>query len=191
MTRIGVLGGSFDPIHNGHLLAAAEVAARLQLGKVIFVPAGQQWQKNTKTSAQNRLEMVELAIAGNPIFDVSTVDIDRSGPTYTVDTLQDLTRLNPGAKLVFIGGADAIAGLDSWKSASQLLELADFVAVTRPGYEFRLPAVADGNIETMEIPALDISSTEVRNRIAAGKSLAGLVPDAVNDYIVSHKLYQD
>ena len=191
MTRIGVLGGSFDPVHNGHLVAAAEAAARLQLNKVIFVPAGQQWQKSSTTSAQDRLEMVQLAIAGNPNFEVSTVDIDRAGPTYTVDTLQDLQRLNPAAKLVFIGGADAIGGLDSWKSADQLLELADFVAVTRPGFEFRLPTVADGKIETMEIPALDISSTEVRSRIAAGVSLEGLVPDAVNDYIVSHKLYQD
>jgi nicotinate-nucleotide adenylyltransferase len=191
MTRIGVLGGSFDPIHNGHLVAAAEVAKKLQLSKVIFVPAGQQWQKSSQTSATDRLEMVRLAVADNPVFDVSTVDIDREGPTYTVDTLRDLKVSNPESELIFIGGADAISGLDSWKSAERLGELAHFVAVTRPGFEFRFPQVANGNIETMEIPALDISSTEVRKRIADGLNLEGLVPEAVLSYIQTHNLYQD
>jgi nicotinate-nucleotide adenylyltransferase len=190
MTRIGVLGGSFDPIHNGHLVAAAEVAEKLQLNKVLFVPAGQQWQKSSQTSAADRLEMVRLAIDSNPVFAVSTVDVERSGPTYTVDTLRDLQVLNPDAELVFIGGADAISGLDTWQSAEQLGELAHFVAVTRPGFEFRLPQAANGNIETLEIPALDISSTEVRKRIADGLSLEGLVPDAVYSYIQAHNLYR-
>jgi nicotinate-nucleotide adenylyltransferase len=190
MTRIGVLGGSFDPIHNGHLVAADEVAKQLQLTKVLFVPAGQQWQKESQTSAADRLEMVRLAVASNPVFAVSTVDVDRSGPTYTVDTLRDLKALKPEAELVFIGGADAISGLDTWKSADELGNLAHFVAVTRPGYEFRLPKAATGNIETLEIPALDISSTEVRKRIADGLSLEGLVPDAVYSYIQARNLYR-
>ena len=135
--------------------------------------------------------MVRLAVADNPVFDVSTVDIDREGPTYTVDTLRDLKVSNPESELIFIGGADAISGLDSWKSAERLGELAHFVAVTRPGFEFRFPQVANGNIETMEIPALDISSTEVRKRIADGLNLEGLVPEAVLSYIQTHNLYQD
>jgi nicotinate-nucleotide adenylyltransferase len=190
MTRIGVLGGSFDPIHNGHLVAAAEVAEKLELNKVLFVPAGQQWQKSSQTSAADRLEMVRLAIGSNPVFAVSAVDVERTGPTYTVDTLRDLQVLNPDSELVFIGGADAISGLDTWKSAEQLGELAHFVAVTRPGFEFRLPQAANGNIETLEIPALDISSTEVRKRMADGLSLEGLVPDAVYSYIQAHNLYR-
>lgn len=191
MARLGVLGGSFDPIHNGHLVAAYQVAQAYKLAKVIFVPAGNQWQKTAATSAVHRLKMAILATQDEPLFEVSDLDVNRPGATYTADTLADLHGLYPNDELVFIGGADAISGLDSWKDSQKLLELAKFVAVTRPGYSFVQPKVSNGNIELLEIPALDISSTQVRENLEAGSSLEGLVPQKVLQYIQAHHLYQE
>lgn len=190
MTRIGVMGGSFDPIHNGHLVAASEVAARLGLSKVIFVPAGDQWQKSTKTEAEDRYLMTVLATAENPNFEVSRIDIDREGETYTVDTLRLLQEQLPDSELVFITGADAMANIASWKNASELWGLAHFVAVTRPGHQLDLPPAPEGAIEVLEIPALAISSTDCRDRVSAGLPLWYLAPDSVVRFIQKHRLYE-
>lgn len=190
MTRIGVMGGSFDPIHNGHLVAASEVAARLGLGKVIFVPAGNQWQKTTSTSAEDRYLMTVLATAENPNFEVSRIDIDRSGATYTVDTLRLLRAEMPNDELVFITGADAMANIAGWKNADELWGLAHFVAVTRPGHKIELPPAPAGAIEVLEIPALAISSTDCRDRVAAGLPLWYLAPDSVVRFIQKNHLYE-
>lgn len=188
--RIGIMGGTFDPIHNGHLVAASEVAAAFNLDEVIFVPAGDPWQKSQVSSGEDRFAMTLLATESNPRFSVSRVDLDRQGPTYTVDTLRDLAAANPGAELFFITGADAISSVNSWKDADQLWGLAHFVAVTRPQHELTLPKAPAGAISVLEIPALEISSTDARERVAAGKPLWYLVPDAVAHYIEKHGLYR-
>src|ERR1041384_996716 len=135
--RIGVMGGTFDPIHHGHLVAASEVQARFDLDRVIFVPTGQPWQKASRevSPAEDRYLMTVIATASNPRFSVSRVDVDRDGPTYTIDTLRDLRARQPDAELFFITGADALAAILSWKGAPALFELAHFIGVTRPGYQ--------------------------------------------------------
>lgn len=190
MRRLGVMGGTFDPIHNGHLVAASEVAAALNLDEVLFVPTGEPWQKDQVTPTSDRQLMVEIATAANPRFKVSTVDIDRSGPTYTVDTLRDLRALHPDAELFFITGADAVTSIAGWKDAAELWGLAHFVAVTRPGHNLDLPAAPEGAIEVLEIPALAISSTDIRARVAQGKPIWYLVPDGIVQYIAKHGLYR-
>jgi nicotinate-nucleotide adenylyltransferase len=188
--RLGVMGGTFDPIHFGHLVAASEVAHAFDLAKVIFVPTGEPWQKQTLTPATHRLKMTELAIAGNSHFDISTVDIDRNGPTYTIDTLRDIRAMHPEAELYFITGADAISQIMSWKSIDELWPLAKFVGVTRPGHDLNVPKMAQADVSILEIPALAISSTDIRARVKSGKPVEYLLPDAVIDYIHENKLYQ-
>lgn len=187
--RLGVMGGTFDPIHNGHLVAASEVAAALELDEVLFVPTGEPWQKDLVTPTSDRYLMAEIATAANPRFKVSTVDIDRSGPTYTVDTLRDLRKLYPDADLYFITGADAVTSIASWKDSADLWSLAKFVAVTRPGHKLDLPDAPEGAIQVLEIPALAISSTDIRNRVSAGKPIWYLVPDGIVQFIAKHGLY--
>ena len=195
VTRLGVLGGSFDPIHNGHLVAAKRAAQELGLSKVLFVPAGNQWQKSqsgkTQTAAGHRLAMTALAIDGEPLFQLSDIDVLRGGATYTVDTLTQLNSEYPNAELFFILGADAIAGIESWKEPERLFQLATFVAVSRPGYQLTVPQKYAGQVKKIEIDALDISSTECRDMAEAGQSLSGLVPDAVITYIRENHLYQE
>jgi nicotinate-nucleotide adenylyltransferase len=188
--RIGVMGGTFDPIHNGHLVAASEAADAFGLDEVIFVPTGLPWHKKAVTSAEHRYLMTVVATAANPRFRVSRIDIDREGVTYTVDTLSDVAKLHPGADLFFITGADAIAQILAWKDIDQIWSLAHFVAVTRPGHEIALPDSPKANISVLEIPALAISSTDVRERIKTNKPVWYLVPDGVVQYIAKHELYQ-
>ena len=190
-TRIGVFGGSFDPVHNGHLVAAKAVAKAINLDRVVFVPAGLQWQKQSSTSGTDRLAMVRLAITGIAGFEVSDIDILRDGPTYTFDTLTEFREANPGAELFFILGTDAMAGLESWKNAASLLDLATFVVVTRPGSILQVPEWASGRVMVQEIEALDLSSTEFRERYLAGQDCTDLVPPAVLDYIETHQLYKE
>ena len=190
MSRLGVMGGTFDPIHNGHLVAASEVAAALNLDEVVFVPTGEPWQKSGVTPTSDRYLMTEIATAANPRFKVSTIDIDRDGPTYTLDTLRDLSKQYPDAELFFITGADAISSISSWKDVDELWTLANFVAVTRPGHQLDLPAAPDGAIQVLEIPALSISSTDIRERVAAGKPIWYLVPDGIVQFIAKHGLYR-
>ncbi|MCW4464685.1 nicotinate-nucleotide adenylyltransferase [Glutamicibacter sp. MNS18] len=189
--RLGVMGGTFDPIHNGHLVAASEVAAEYDLDEVVFVPTGQPWQKADRvvTPAEMRYLMTVIATASNPRFTVSRVDIDRGGDTYTIDTLRDLQAQRLDAELFFITGADAMSQIMSWKDADQLWELAHFVGVTRPGHQ--MPEVAQDSASELEIPALSISSTDCRARVAAGKPVWYLVPDGVVQYIAKYGLYTE
>ena len=189
--RIGVMGGTFDPIHYGHLVAANEAANALGLDEVIFVPTGEPWQKQNFTSGEHRYLMTVIATASNPRFKVSRVDIDRDGPTYTIDTLKDIRFRYPEAELFFITGADAISQLLSWKSVADVLEMADFVGVTRPGHDLNVPENAHGRVTVLEIPALAISSTDIRERVRSSKPIWYLLPDGVVQYIAKHRLYQE
>jgi len=186
---IGIFGGSFDPIHNGHVEAARLAMCALELDEVVFVPAGDQWQKSGQTAAKHRLAMVRLAIAGQSGFTVSTVDIDRAGPTYTADTLSELAHAYPGDKLFFILGSDALKGIETWNRATEVLDLAQFVVLTRPGFELEIPSLAEGRVWVLEVPALDISSTGFREGIANHTAVTDLVPQAVLRYIGDNNLY--
>lgn len=187
--RLGVMGGTFDPIHHGHLVAASEVASVFNLDEVIFVPTGVPWQKGQVTEGEHRYLMSVIATASNPRFKVSRVDIDRDGPTYTIDTLKDIKAAYPDAELFFITGADAVAQIIAWKDFEQLWDYATFIAVSRPGHKLEIPNVPAGAIEKLEIPALAISSTDVRGRVATKKPVWYLVPDGVVQYIAKHDLY--
>ncbi|MFK0084254.1 nicotinate-nucleotide adenylyltransferase [Glutamicibacter sp. NPDC090743] len=189
--RLGVMGGTFDPIHNGHLVAASEVAAEYGLDEVVFVPTGQPWQKADRqvTSAEHRYLMTVIATASNPRFTVSRVDVDREGATYTRDTLLDLRALRPDAELFFITGADAMSQIMSWRDIDQVFDLAHFVGVSRPGYV--IADVGRDNVSQLEIPALAISSTDCRERVATDKPVWYLVPDGVVQYIAKYGLYTE
>jgi nicotinate-nucleotide adenylyltransferase len=188
------MGGTFDPIHHGHLVAASEVQAWFDLDEVVFVPTGDPWQKSNRvvTEAEHRYLMTVIATASNPRFTVSRVDIDRAGPTYTIDTLRDLRAQRPDAELYFITGADALAEIFSWRDAEELFELAQFVGCTRPGYamdEETLASIPSDRVTMVEIPALAISSTDCRERTRRGEPVWYLVPDGVVQYIAKHHLY--
>lgn len=187
--RLGVMGGTFDPIHNGHLVAASEVAQAYNLEEVIFVPTGQPWQKMKVTEGEHRYLMTVIATAANPRFRVSRVDIDRGGITYTVDTLRDIQAQYPDADLFFITGADAVAQILAWKDVEQIFQMAEFIAVTRPGHPMNVPPLPIGSVTILEVPALAISSTDIRKRAAESKPVWYLVPDGVVQYIAKHKLY--
>jgi nicotinate-nucleotide adenylyltransferase len=186
------MGGTFDPIHHGHLVAASEVAARLDLDEVVFVPTGRPSLKQHPgvTAAEHRYLMTVIATASNPRFTVSRVDLDRPGLTYTVDTLRDLHAARPDADLFFITGADAVAEILQWKDAEQLWAMAHFVAVNRPGHVLSLDAIPAGAVTQVEVPALSISSTDCRRRAGAGDPVWYLVPDGVVQYIAKHGLYR-
>lgn len=188
--RLGVMGGTFDPIHFGHLVAASEAMAHFKLDKVIFVPTGEPWQKQEITASEHRYKMTQLAILGNPDFEISDLDVKRPGPTYTVDTLRDLSAEHPNADLYFITGADAISQIQTWKDVDQIWGLARFVGVSRPGHDLEVPKSPQGAISLLEIPALAISSTDIRGRVKAGKPIDYLLPDSVIGYIEEHNLYQ-
>ena len=192
--RVGVMGGTFDPIHHGHLVAASEVQAWFDLDEVIFVPTGDPWQKSDRdvTEAEHRYLMAVVATAANPRFNVSRVDIDRDGPTYTIDTLRDLKAEMPDAELFFITGADALADIFTWRDVQELFDLATFVGCTRPGYTMdpeTLDKIPSDKVTMVEIPALAISSTDCRDRHRRGEPVWYLVPDGVVQYIAKHDLY--
>ena len=196
--RLGVMGGTFDPVHHGHLVAASEVQARFDLDEVVFVPTGEPWQKTSRvvSKAEDRYLMTVIATAANPRFSVSRVDIDRGGATYTTDTLRDLAALNPDADLYFITGADALGSILSWQNWEDLFSLARFVGVSRPGYELdgehiaaamkELPA---DSLKLVEVPALAISSSDCRRRAELGRPIWYLVPDGVVQYVTKRGLY--
>ena len=188
------MGGTFDPIHHGHLVAASEVQAWFDLDEVVFVPTGEPWQKADRvvSPAEHRYLMTVVATASNPRFTVSRVDIDRGGPTYTIDTLRDLAAVLPDAELFFITGADALGEIFTWRDAERLFELAHFVGCTRPGYEMDpslLTGIPTERLTLIEVPALAISSSDCRDRRAAGEPVWYLVPDGVVQYIAKHDLY--
>ncbi|WP_340540373.1 nicotinate-nucleotide adenylyltransferase [Nocardioides sp. GXZ039] len=193
--RIGIMGGTFDPIHHGHLVAASEVQSWFDLDEVIFVPTGRPWQKSDRevSPAEHRYLMTVVATAANPRFRVSRVDIDRDGPTYTIDTLRDLAQQHPDADLYFITGADALADIFSWRDHEQLFDLAHFVGCTRPGADLEASTIAripNDRVTLLEVPALAISSTDCRSRQREGRPVWYLVPDGVVQYITKHGLYQ-
>ena len=191
--RIGVMGGTFDPIHHGHLVAASEVAQVFTLDEVVFVPTGQPWQKDDRhvSPSEDRYLMTVIATASNPRFSVSRIDIDRGGPTYTIDTLRDL-RAERGdeAELFFITGADALAQIMSWQDVNELFKLAHFVGVTRPGHRLTGDGLPEDNVSLVEVPALAISSTDCRQRVARGEPIWYLVPDGIVQYIAKRRLYR-
>jgi nicotinate-nucleotide adenylyltransferase len=187
------MGGTFDPVHHGHLVAGSEVAHIFALDEVIFVPTGEPYQKSGRdiSSAEDRYLMTVIATASNPRFSVSRVDIDRPGPTYTIDTLRDLADANgPGTDLYFITGADALANILTWHDVDALFGLAHFIGCTRPGHRLTGQGLPDGKVSLVEIPALAISSSECRHRVAAGEPVWYLVPDGVVQYIAKRGLYQ-
>jgi nicotinate-nucleotide adenylyltransferase len=185
------MGGTFDPIHHGHLVAASEVQALFGLDEVIFVPTGEPWQKSERqvSTAEHRYLMAVIATASNPRFWVSRVDIDRRGPTYTIDTIRDIGAQRPGAELYFITGADALGQILSWRDADEILALARFVGVTRPGYELSDAHLPVDSVMLLDVPAMAISSSDCRSRVSAGRPVWYLVPDGVVQYINKHQLY--
>jgi len=190
--RIGVMGGTFDPIHHGHLVAASEVAHIFALDQVVFVPTGEPYQKDDRkvSPAEDRYLMTVIATASNPRFSVSRVDIDRPGPTYTIDTLRDLRDASgPDADLYFITGADALENILTWHDVDTLFSLAHFVGCTRPGHRLTGAGLPDGKVSLVEIPALAISSSECRARVAVEEPVWYLVPDGVVQYIAKRHLY--
>ena len=185
------MGGTFDPIHHGHLVAASEVASRFGLDEVVFVPTGHPWQKGAVSPAEDRYLMTVIATASNPSFHVSRADIDRDGPTYTIDTLRDLHAVyGSDVELFFITGADALAKILSWKDALEMLSLAHFVGVTRPGFELSDAHLPADTVTLVEVPAMAISSSDCRTRVEAGKPVWYLVPDGVVQYIAKRGLYR-
>ena len=190
--RLGVMGGTFDPIHHGHLVAASEVAHLFALDEVVFVPTGQPWQKDDRavTPAELRYLMTVIATADDPRFTVSRVDIDRPGPTYTIDTLRDLHAARPDVELFFITGADALNSILTWHETDEVLELAHLVGVTRPGHAATVAHLPEGSATIVEIPALAISSTDCRERVAEGAPITYLVPAGVERFVAKLRLYQ-
>jgi nicotinate-nucleotide adenylyltransferase len=191
--RLGVMGGTFDPIHHGHLVAASEVAQFFMLDEVVFVPTGQPWQKDDRkvSPSEDRYLMTVIATASNPRFSVSRIDIDRAGPTYTIDTLRDLrAERGEGAELFFITGADALSRMMSWQDVNELFELAHFVGCTRPGHRLTGHGLPEDRVSLLEIPALAISSTDCRERVAHGQPIWYLVPDGIVQYIAKRQLYR-
>ncbi|GAB3965926.1 nicotinate-nucleotide adenylyltransferase [Actinoallomurus sp. NPDC050550] len=192
--RLGIMGGTFDPIHHGHLIAASEVAHLFRLDEVIFVPTGQPWMKEgRKTSAaEDRYLMTVIATASNPRFSVSRVDIERPGLTYTIDTLREMREIHgPDVELYFITGADALAQMLTWRDTDELFRLAHFIGCTRPGHHLADPGLPEGGVSLVEVPALAISSTECRERVRAGEPVWYLVPDGIVQYINKRGLYRD
>ncbi len=187
------MGGTFDPVHHGHLSAANEVASRYELDEVVFVPTGAPWQKADRevSPAEDRYLMTVVATASNPRFSVSRVDIDRPGATYTIDTLRDLKALYDDAELFFITGADALQQILGWRAAEELFALAHFVGVSRPGYDpVDVADFPEGAVTLLEVPALAISSSDCRRRVAEGHPVWYLVPDGVVQYIEKRHLYR-
>jgi nicotinate-nucleotide adenylyltransferase len=192
--RLGIMGGTFDPIHHGHLVAASEVAHLFRLDEVVFVPTGQPWMKEGRKSsaAEDRYLMTVIATASNPRFSVSRVDIERPGLTYTIDTLREMREIyGPDVELYFITGADALAQMLTWRDTDELFRLAHFIGCTRPGHNLADPGLPEGGVSLVEVPALAISSTECRERVRAGEPVWYLVPDGIVQYINKRGLYRD
>ena len=190
--RLGIMGGTFDPIHIGHLVCAEEARWQFGLDEVIFVPAGQPWQKRQVTPAEDRYLLTVLATASNPHFSVSRLEIDRGGPTYTAETLRALREFHSAADLFFITGADAVLEILTWKDPDSVLQTARFIAATRPEFDLgKLDLGRFGDrVSVIQIPALAISSTDIRRRVREGRPIHYLVPAEVASYIEERHLYE-
>src|SRR5438874_9658008 len=192
------MGGTFDPIHHGHLVTAEAALWTYDLDEVVFVPTGQPWMKQDRqvTGAEHRYLMTVIATASNPRFTVSRIEVDRDGPTYALDTLQELrSQAEDDIELFFVTGADAILEIFHWKDPEEVLSMAHFIAATRPGYDLgrfeREAPTARPNISVMDIPALAISSSDVRRRVREGQPIRYLVPEGVHTYIRKFGLYRE
>ena len=192
VARVGILGGTFNPIHIGHLLIAQDALEAARLDRVLFIPSAAPPHKPLadNVSAAHRLRMVKLAIAGDSRFGVDELEIRRGGKSYSVDTLTELRRRHPRAEFHFIIGADSLSELHLWKNARQLVKLCRFIAVARPGHVARPARLSGLRYQLLDAHPCGVSSREIRQRVAAGKSIRYLVPDAVRRYIARHKLYQ-
>jgi len=197
--NIGVMGGTFDPIHMGHLIVAEETRAQMNLAEILLVPAGIPWLKTDRpiSAVEHRVEMVRLAIADKPYFRLSTVDIERAGPSYTVDTIADLQgQIGAEDELFLILGWDSLAELPEWHEPSRLITMCRLVVVPRPGYprpklkslETSIPGISQRAM-LLDGPEIDISASNIRDRVAKGLSVRHLVPEPVNRYIKQHRLY--
>ncbi|MBI4186670.1 MAG: nicotinate-nucleotide adenylyltransferase [Chloroflexi bacterium] len=195
--RIGVLGGTFDPVHNGHLLIAEAAQAGLNLAEVVFVPAGRPWLKAAVSSAGHRLQMVRLAIDGKPGFKLCPLEVEHPGPSYTVDTIYTLGKQRPGEEMFFILGWDSLADLPRWRQSARLIQMCRLVAVPRPGFpapdlaklEAAIPGLSQ-RVLFLDMPEIDISASDIRGRVARGLPIGYLVPAAVERYIREHSLYK-
>ena len=191
-TRLGVMWGTFDPIHLGHLVAASEVLHSFGLDRVVFMPAGDPWQKRSETPAEDRLMMTSLAVAGSPAFSVSRLELDRKGPTYTADSFETLKEFyGADVEMFLIAGADAVLNLSTWKKLDRLKELVEVIAVTRPGSELDSFVQSDDlpTVHVREMPGIAISATEIRERVRQGQPIDFLVPPEVALYIRQNGLY--
>ena len=197
--KIGILGGTFDPVHNGHIKVAETVKVQLDLAKVVFVPAGQPWLKSARpvSPAERRVEMLRLAIAGRPGFELSLIEINRPGPSYTVDTVKELrSKTGTGDEYYFILGRDSLSQLPHWKEPNRIIQLCRLVSVPRPGsklpdfkeLETLIPGLSSCLV-LLDKPEIDVSATQIRKRVAEGLSISGLVSEAVAEYIKQYKLY--
>jgi nicotinate-nucleotide adenylyltransferase len=200
VVNVGIMGGTFDPVHNGHLAVAGEAKARLDLGCVIFIPAGRPWLKSERpvTPAEHRFEMVRLAIAPYPDFRISSVEIDRAGPSYTIDTISEVrAEYEAGDELYFILGWDSLAQLPRWREASKLVQMCHLVAVPRPGYtlpdlkalEAEIPGISS-RVVLLDSPCIEISATGIRERVARNLPIGDLVPAEVERYVREQGLYR-
>lgn len=192
LKRVGVMGGTFDPIHIGHLVAASVVLRPFDLDRILFVPAGDPWQKRSESPAEDRFLMTSLAIAGHPAFAASRLELDRSGPTYTADTFEALRSFyGPEVELYLIMGADSLLNLSTWEKLDRLREVAEIIAVTRPGFD--MSAYKDSEalpkVHVHEMPGIDISATDIRDRVRRGDPIDFMVPVPVIEYIRERGLY--
>ncbi len=198
--KIGIMGGTFDPVHYGHLVAAEGARHHFDLSTVIFVPAARPPHKGRReiTDPVHRLNMTVLAAGSNPNFEVSDIEIKRSGTSYTIDTVQHFRRSRPGSEIYFITGADAVLEILTWYRVEELLDMCFFIAATRPGYQLEnlagslkgIPRRQMDRISVMEVPALAISSTDIRDRVGRGMPVKYLLPEDVESYIYEKKLYR-
>jgi nicotinate-nucleotide adenylyltransferase len=197
--KTGILGGTFDPIHKGHLAVAEEVRLRLNLDEVLFIPVGRPWRKASSPilPARHRVEMVRLAITDRPSFRVSTIEVEREGPSYTVDTLEEIhLGLGGTDEIFFIVGWDSLTELPNWRRPERIIRLCQLVAVPRPGYfppdlkslEDSVPDIRE-RVILLNGPEVDVSASQIRQRVASGLPISGLVPEAVEKYIREHGLY--
>lgn len=194
LRRLGVMGGTFDPIHMGHLVIASEALHELDLDRMMFTPTGQPWQKKLYSDSEDRYMMTVLGAGGNPRFTVSRMELDRVGPTYTADTMESLMKLHgPDVELFFVAGADAARRLGTWMGIERLAELAEVVAVTRPGHDLGdfKPEAGWPRVRTMKTPGIDISSTDIRERVREGRPIDYLVPAPVARFIRERGLYME
>ncbi len=192
--KYGIFGGTFDPIHHGHLAAANEAAHGFNLDEVVFVPTGQPWQKSDRrlAPAEDRYAMTVIATASNPRFSVSRTEIDRTGETYTIDTARELrAQFGAEAEIFFILGADTLSRLRTWRDPEELLTLVRFIGLTRRGHQLEENTLGADQFALLEMPALEVSSTVVRARIKTGMPISYLVPDGVVQYIAKRRLYRD